>query len=218
MHNRARAVLAEPRAARELARTSPSRLRRVVLEELLVAEVACGGGEASGQVDFVSAFAEECGVARNDLAPHRAIAAARCAASQRWIEADVGTDADALAREWEAAAERMYLRVADAFSDNFTALVTEVRETGELGQLLGRAAAGHTLTREERAKVKAQLIDLAKVVPALAIFAAPGGMLLLPLLSKLLPFNILPSSWASTKPANAKAARVPPPAAAIAKK
>jgi hypothetical protein len=49
--------------------------------------------------------------------------------------------------------------------------------------------------------VKAQLIDLAKVVPALAIFAAPGGMLLLPLLSKLLPFNILPSSWAQAKPA-----------------
>jgi hypothetical protein len=43
--------------------------------------------------------------------------------------------------------------------------------------------------------VRAQLIDLAKVVPALAIFAAPGGMLLLPLLAKLLPFNLLPSAW-----------------------
>jgi len=32
-------------------------------------------------------------------------------------------------------------------------------------------------------------------VPALAIFAAPGGMLLLPLLAKLLPFSVLPSSW-----------------------
>ena len=37
--------------------------------------------------------------------------------------------------------------------------------------------------------MRAQLVDLAKAVPALAIFAAPGGMLLLPLLAKLLPFN-----------------------------
>ena len=44
--------------------------------------------------------------------------------------------------------------------------------------------------------MKAQLIDLAKAVPALAIFAAPGGLLLLPLLAKLLPFNVLPSAWA----------------------
>ena len=36
---------------------------------------------------------------------------------------------------------------------------------------------------------------MAKAVPALAIFAAPGGLLLLPLLAKLLPFNMLPSAW-----------------------
>ena len=43
--------------------------------------------------------------------------------------------------------------------------------------------------------MKEQLIDLAKAVPALAIFAAPGGMVLLPLLAKLLPFDVLPSSF-----------------------
>jgi hypothetical protein len=37
-------------------------------------------------------------------------------------------------------------------------------------------------------------------VPALAIFAAPGGMLLLPLLAKLLPFNLLPSAWDKNAP------------------
>ena len=199
-HHRVRAILSEPRDPRELSRSVPPRLRRMLLDQLLLAEVACGA-EAARQVDFIGAFADECGVTRDDLPMLRTTAAARCAAAQRWLEPRASTDADALAREWEEAAERMYLRVADAFSDNLDALVTEVRETGELGQLLGRAAAGHTLTREERAKVKAQLIDLAKVVPALAIFAAPGGMLLLPLLSKLLPFNILPSSWAHSKPA-----------------
>jgi len=71
----------------------------------------------------------------------------------------------------------------------------ELKETGELGTLLAKAAAGQTLDATERKKVKAQLIDLAKAVPALAIFAAPGGMVLLPLLAKLLPFDLLPSAF-----------------------
>ena len=41
----------------------------------------------------------------------------------------------------------------------------------------------------------AQLIDVAKAVPALALLAAPGGLLLLPLLAKVLPWNVLPSAW-----------------------
>ncbi len=38
-------------------------------------------------------------------------------------------------------------------------------------------------------------IDVAKAIPALAIFAAPGGLLLLVALAKVLPFNLLPSSF-----------------------
>jgi hypothetical protein len=86
-------------------------------------------------------------------------------------------------------------RVAAAVNENLDAIVKELRETGELGTLLAKAAAGQTLDATERRKVKAQLIDLAKAVPALAIFAAPGGMVLLPLLAKLLPFDFLPSAF-----------------------
>jgi hypothetical protein len=95
-------------------------------------------------------------------------------------------------------------------TDNLGALVTELRETGELGQLLARAAAGGTLTADERRKVKAQLIDVAKAVPALAIFAAPGGMLLLPLLAKLLPFSVLPSAWERPRALPAPVPALPP--------
>ena len=86
-------------------------------------------------------------------------------------------------------------RVATVVTENLEAIVTEVKETGQLGQLLAKAAAGKPLSDDERLKVKGQLLDLAKAVPALAIFAAPGGTLLLPLLAKLLPFNVLPSAW-----------------------
>ena len=59
--------------------------------------------------------------------------------------------------------------------------------------------------------MKVQLIDLAKAVPALAIFAAPGGMLLLPILAKVLPFNVLPSAWdAKERPRAASKKRAGP--------
>lgn len=88
---------------------------------------------------------------------------------------------------------------SDALRDVVEAFGREIRETGELGVLLARIAQGETLTREERAKVRAQLIDLAKAVPALAIFAAPGGMLLLPAVLKLLPFDLRPSAFAKRR-------------------
>jgi hypothetical protein len=48
---------------------------------------------------------------------------------------------------------------------------------------------------EEKQKVQDQLMDIAKTIPTLAIFALPGGGILLPILIKVLPFNILPSSF-----------------------
>ena len=91
-------------------------------------------------------------------------------------------------------------RLEAAVLDNLDRLVQEIRETGELGELLARASLGNTLSGAEKAKVREQLLDLAKTIPALAIFAAPGGMLLLPILLKLLPFNLLPSSFVDAPP------------------
>ncbi|MBI3992965.1 MAG: hypothetical protein HY342_06805, partial [Candidatus Lambdaproteobacteria bacterium] len=47
----------------------------------------------------------------------------------------------------------------------------------------------------ERRKVNDQMLDILKTIPALAIFALPGGGLMLPILIRLLPFNLLPSSF-----------------------
>lgn len=104
-------------------------------------------------------------------------------------------------------------RIADSLKGNLDKLVTELKETGELGTLLARASAGQTLSAEDKRKIKAQLIDLAKAVPALAVFAAPGGLLLLPILIKVLPFNLLPSAFsAEVTPAERQLdAHQPPP-------
>ena len=82
-----------------------------------------------------------------------------------------------------------------ALEKNFQRVMKEIRETGELSVLLTRAARGHALTRDEKTRMRRQLIDVAKVIPAIAIFAAPGGVLLLIVLAKVLPFSMLPSSF-----------------------
>ena len=56
-------------------------------------------------------------------------------------------------------------------------------------------SAHSPLSAQEKRKVRQQLFDIMKTIPALAIFALPGGGIALPLLIKLLPFNLLPSSF-----------------------
>ena len=77
---------------------------------------------------------------------------------------------------------------------NVDNIMKEIKETQELSELLVKATT-KPLTNEEKQKVQEQLMDVAKSIPALAIFALPGGGILLPILIKVLPFNILPSSF-----------------------
>ncbi len=51
-----------------------------------------------------------------------------------------------------------------------------------------------SLTEEEKEKIKIQLLDICKAIPAFTVFMLPGGALLLPLLIKLIP-DILPSAF-----------------------
>jgi len=81
-----------------------------------------------------------------------------------------------------------------AIRRNLHRIVQEIRETQELYSLLMKST--HTpLSGEEKRKVRQQLLDVLKTIPALAIFALPGGSLILPVLIRLLPFNLLPSSF-----------------------
>ena len=84
--------------------------------------------------------------------------------------------------------------VEAAVRRNLAAVVAEIRQTGELAALLAKSSHAK-LTDEEWAKVREQLTDVVKTIPALAIFALPGGMILLPILLKLLPFDLRPSAF-----------------------
>jgi len=100
-----------------------------------------------------------------------------------------------LAEEPEGLSPALSTRLEALVLANLDRVAQEIRETGELAELLAKAASGGQLDGVEKAKIREQLIDLAKTIPALAIFDAPGGALLLPILIKLLPFSLLPSSF-----------------------
>jgi hypothetical protein len=77
---------------------------------------------------------------------------------------------------------------------NLDRVMQEIQETRELYDLLMKTTTTK-LSVAEKQKVQEQLLDIAKTIPALAIFVLPGGGLLLPILIKILPFNLLPSSF-----------------------
>lgn len=72
-------------------------------------------------------------------------------------------------------------------------LIKEISESKELMQLLAQSTK-RDLDKNEKKKVKKQLLDICKSIPSLTIFLLPGGALLLPILIKFIP-QLLPSAF-----------------------
>ena len=208
----ARRLVGAPRPPETIAADAPEPIRAFLFEQLVLAQLRVKlPGERTAR--HIERFGAAAGLGPEAVLAAQVEAAAQHGDHEVWFEVfdqGVPPDLQALADEWESVADSMVEKVTAAVNDNLDAMVLEIRQTGELGTLLGKAAAGKTLTADEKRKVKAQLIDLAKVVPALAIFAAPGGLLLLPLLAKVLPFNLLPSAWDKDRPRRGPGAGVEP--------
>ena len=87
-----------------------------------------------------------------------------------------------------------WIKILGRNKDKF---IDELRESKELIYLVNKSFQ-HELDAEEKEKVKAQFKDLAKSLPALAIFMLPGGLILLPLILKIIP-DLIPSAFKGNK-------------------
>ena len=190
-----RRSLLQPRELEALAPALHSAaLRKFALTQVLLGALLDRNFEA-GEVAYVERLSAAVGASGGELA-----------ALEVEVDDFYRRNRDALAALQLAATREglphaLTTRLEAAVRDNLDRILQEIRETGELAELLAKASVGNALSAPEKAKVREQLIDLAKTIPALAIFAAPGGMLLLPILIKLLPFNLLPSSFVDPPPA-----------------
>ncbi|CAM1369605.1 conserved hypothetical protein [Tenacibaculum litopenaei] len=83
--------------------------------------------------------------------------------------------------------------IKEAIRKNKKRLAKELQESKELVYLI-RKSLTTSLSAEEKTKIKEQMLDICKAIPAFTVFMLPGGALLLPLLIKLIP-DILPSAF-----------------------
>ncbi len=85
---------------------------------------------------------------------------------------------------------RRWIKILGRNKDKF---VEELHESKELVALVNKSLSKE-LTPDEKEKVKTQFRDIVKSMPAIAIFMLPGGMLLLPIILKIVP-NLIPSAF-----------------------
>ncbi|CAM3282058.1 Letm1 RBD domain-containing protein [Flavobacterium longum] len=83
--------------------------------------------------------------------------------------------------------------VVTLITRNRNRLVKEISQSKELMVLLAQSTQ-RDLDDKEKKKVKTQLLDICKSIPAMTIFLLPGGTLLLPILIKFIP-KMLPSAF-----------------------
>lgn len=76
---------------------------------------------------------------------------------------------------------------------NSKRLLKELSESKELLFLITKST-NKELSTEEKKKIRDQLLSIFKAIPSLAIFALPGGAILLPIFIKLIP-KLLPSAF-----------------------
>lgn len=91
--------------------------------------------------------------------------------------------------------EYWYKDIKTFFRRNGNAFWKEVIQTQELVIILARMASLQKVSSEEKKLALNQFKDLGKMGFAFSIFMVPGGSLLLPLVAKLLPWNLLPDSF-----------------------
>lgn len=181
-----------PSLQRALQTVRTYELKRFILEQALLASLV-DGRRSPKEVDFLAALASQLGF------PPEERKALELEVAEFYAKRRDVVDVFTVAAGAEVMGEELVDSMQATLEKNFTALLNEVKETGELSVLLARAARGQKLSREEKRRMREQLLDVARAVPALAIFAAPGGVLLLIALAKVLPFSLLPSSFREAK-------------------
>ena len=98
---------------------------------------------------------------------------------------------------YQKVSERLVRRMSIIARKNHRRIQHELEESREVMKLLAKSAKSE-LTPFEKEKVRAQLIDILKTIPAFALFMMPGSFLTLPILFRILPKQLLfPSSFIS---------------------
>jgi len=165
------------------------RARDFVLEQLVLAAIL-DGEFSQRERDYLARLAGWLGLGGEELVRREAEVVAFYESHRELL--DVFTVAGAV----RSHRGRMLGRLQRALGENAGLIVQEIRRTGDLAELLMRAASGERLPPEDWRRVRARLLDVVRSIPALAIFSLPGGAVLLPLVFRMLPDGLKPRAFA----------------------
>jgi DnaJ-domain-containing protein 1 len=189
-----RAALDRPGTPATLAATVKSREhRRFVLAQAILASLI-DGRRSEAERRFLHQLAEAFGFTPTQVKILEVRLAAFYAEHREFVDTFTASEAG------RSLADEVVDDLSRKVEQNLSKVMTELRQAGSLAELLAKAARGSALSGAERVQLRQGLVDLAKAVPSLAILAAPGGLLLLAALTKVLPFSILPSAWDEPPP------------------
>ncbi|TAE46807.1 MAG: hypothetical protein EAZ89_19300 [Bacteroidetes bacterium] len=95
--------------------------------------------------------------------------------------------------------DRLILRMRYLVKKNSQMVALEIQESRELVYLL-RKSTTQELTSEEKEKVRNQLLDILRSIPAFTLLMLPGAFITLPILFRIIPKSVLyPSSFLPPK-------------------
>ncbi len=169
-----------------------ARLREFLLEQVILGAML-DGHVSRAESDYIEQLAGWLGVPPAELAQLEMGVLAFYEQNRSYL--DLFTVATAV----QNVRQRWISRLEGALSLNLDRIVAEIKNTGALAELLMRAARGEKLSVAERRQMARRLVDILRAMPSLAIFALPGGAVLLPLLFRILPDELKPRSFVEKK-------------------
>jgi len=194
-----RQALEKPRPPEVIASSIRSKRTRTFLLEQVVLGALADGWRSPKERSFLRKLAETLDIPPDELARIEADLAEFYVAQPDFVDRFRVQDRLADLRE------QVVGTVDEIVERNWAALVYEARQGRELTQALAVLARGGKLDVAQRRRLREQLLDVAKTIPSLALFAAPGGLLLTMALSRVLPQSFLPSILSEQRRSDAPA-------------
>jgi uncharacterized tellurite resistance protein B-like protein len=190
-------ALESPRSPESIAASLPGRQTRLFILEQVVLGALADGWRSPKERRFLQRLADTLGIPAEELGQIEAELA------EFYAEHPDFVDRFQVRGRLADLEDQVLAGVGELIERNKAALLREVREGRELTAALATLARGRKLDADQRRRLRAQLLELAKTVPGLALFAAPGGLLLVIALSKILPPSFLPAMLVPPKPKEA---------------
>jgi hypothetical protein len=177
-------LLKAPKPAEVVAVTGAMENSQLLLCGLVAA--ALDGHQSQAEMNMLVAFAEAAG-----------ISPARLDELGAGVAQMIFTQYDLVERLWTEQKRHNLDRSAlyAALLNHGEKVVNELKEASGAMNLMRRASLGQGLSKDEWSNLRGSLSDMGRTVPALALFAMPGGALLLPAAARALPFDLRPSSY-----------------------